>query len=40
MATDPEASRVAGHRPGNPDGQSGDQGDAVLVGQHPAQQQG
>ena len=26
--------------PGDPDGQSGDQGDAVLVGQDPAQQQG
>jgi hypothetical protein len=38
MAADPVAGRVAGHRPGDPDGQGGDQGDAVLVGQDSAQQ--
>src|SRR5215208_6946607 len=40
MAADPVAGRVAGHRPGDPDGQGAGQRDVVLVGQDPAQYQG
>src|SRR5215218_11441920 len=39
-AADPVTGRVAGHRPGDPDGQGAAQGDAALVGQDPAQEQG